>query len=99
MAELLDAEVEQIGRDAAEEVAGARAVLHVQVEPGLGSIGEAAYFFSFVIDRDIALPHPPGMLYLEIEDKIRDALIGRGDETYPFLKIITPAEWNNRAHA
>jgi hypothetical protein len=99
MVELSDAEVEQIGRDAAEEVAGAGAVLRVQVEPGLGSIDEPAYFFSFVIDRDLALPHPPGMLYLEIERKIRDTLIGRGDETYPFLKIITPAEWNHRAHA
>ena len=99
MTELSDAELEQIGRNAAEEEAGSGAVLRVQVEYGLGSIGEPAYFFSFVIDRDLALPHPPGMLYLEIDGKIRDALIARGDETYPFMKIITPAEWNNRAHA
>jgi hypothetical protein len=99
MTELSDAEVEQIGRDAAEDVAGAGAVLRVQVTPGLGSIDEPAYFFSFVIDPGLARPHPPGMLHLEIDGKIRDALIARGDETYPFLTIITPAEWNHRAHA
>lgn len=88
----------RLGRAAAEEVAGAAAVEHVEVALGEDWVGDPVYRFTFLIDIQRAL-RPPGDLRIVLGHHIRDALLARNDSRYPMLRILDRADWSNLRRA
>jgi len=99
MSEVSQIDLERLARDAADEVAGAEAVHEALVEPILDSDDLPAYEFLFVIDRSKVSGYQPGEMRSKLGINIRDRLLAKGDETYPYLSIISPEEWRARALA
>jgi hypothetical protein len=92
------AELEKIGRDAAQQVAGEGAVAQVEVVPGEDSDERPAYYFSFLIDQDRARQRP-GLVFTRLIQKLRDELIARGDGHYPVIRILDRTDWDKRKGA
>jgi hypothetical protein len=99
MNEISDAELERIARDAADQIAGAGAVANVAVEPGLNSLDEPVYRFSFIMNDGHALSERPGLVLIRLGQTVRDALADRGDPTRPEVQMISQADWDKYAHA
>jgi len=55
--------------------------------------GETVYRFAFLID-----PKPDGLegvlLRTRVSMAVRDALMDRDDDHYPFMRLISLADWN-----
>ena len=98
MHELDDAELQEIGRQAAREVDGLGTVDAVRVTGGLDSTDRPVHVFSFLIgqDRD---PRGRGLAYIRLVQRLRDALLERGDAQYPFVRLLDRADWDRRAGA
>ncbi len=98
MTEMSLTELKALGRIAAEGLAGPQAVEDIDVTFGEDSLERPAYFFSFLIDkRD---PNQQrGLFYIRLIQRVRDALIARGDFIYPIIRILNREEWNKRAVA
>jgi hypothetical protein len=93
MSEIKEADLERLGREAAEEVAGAQAVIHVRAEPDFDWTDKQIYRFYSVIDRNLMPRYKPGEMRSRLGQNIRDRLLAKGDETYPHMQIISPEEW------
>ena len=91
------ANLEQLGRDAARQVAGDDAVQHVEVVSG-DEFDCPVYRFSFLIDQDRALLRP-GLVYSRSVLALRDALIARNDAHYPVITILDRQDWDKRTPA
>jgi hypothetical protein len=65
--------LQQLGREAAQTIAGAEAVREVEVVPGYDS-DRPVYYFSFLIDQDRAQLRS-GLLLSRLVQKLRDELI------------------------
>ena len=90
------AELQRLGREAAEAVAGADAVEQVEVLPGGDSLDRPAYFFSFLIDRDRARQQV-AVIHIRLLQALREELIARGDEHRPMVRILNRTDWPRRA--
>lgn len=91
------AALEQLGRDAAQNIAGEDAVQEVEVVPGY-DFERPVYYFSFLIDQDRARLRA-GLLLTRLIQKLRDELIARNDEHFPFIRILDRADWGKRTGA
>ena len=91
------AALEQLGRDAAQNIAGEGAVQEVEVVPG-EDFERPVYYFSFLIDQDRARQRA-GLLHSRLVQKLRDELIARNDGHYPVIRILSRADWDKRASA
>ncbi|KQP41430.1 hypothetical protein ASF49_16780 [Methylobacterium sp. Leaf104] len=89
MAQLPLDRVEQIGLSAARSVAGPR-VRAIKVRVAVDSTDEPAYYLSFLSEPGQA---QEAELLLDIAHKVRDGLIASGDESYPYIRLVTPDEW------
>jgi hypothetical protein len=99
MSDVAQIDLERLAREAADEIAGADSVHDAKVESGLDSQDQPAYRFVFVIDRSKVVGYQPGERRIALGIKIRDRLLAKGDETYPYLSIISPEEWRARSRA
>jgi hypothetical protein len=92
MSDLRETDVLEIGREAAARLLGAASVQHVSVVARPDSTDDPAYYFMIVADQD-----PDGREASRrrgaLGMAIRDALIERGDETYPYIRIVDRADW------
>ena len=93
----ITADLEQLGRDAAQHVAGEEAVQEVEVMAGEES-ERPVYYFSFLIDQDRARQRA-GLLRSRLIQELRDGLIARNDGHYPIIRILSRADWDKRASA
>jgi hypothetical protein len=90
--------LEQIGREAAEYVAGAENVEQVEVVEKPDSTEKLAYYFTFLIEQDRDRLSP-GHLNMQIARRLRDALTALGDYRYPFVRILNRRDWVNHGRA
>jgi hypothetical protein len=90
------AELEKLGLEAAERVAGA--VEEVEVEAGEDDLGRPAYFFSFLVDQASARQRA-GLVRIRLMQSLRDALAARGDGCHPVIRILDRADWERRSLA
>jgi hypothetical protein len=97
MSDAATADLEQLGRDAARQVAGDAAVEQVEVVEG-ESFDRAVYRFSFLIDQDRALLRR-GLMYSRIVQALSDALIARNDAHYPVITLLDREDWDKRTRA
>ena len=91
------AALQQLGRDAAQTIAGQDAVQEVEVMPGY-DFERPVYYFSFLIDQDRARLRP-GLLLSRFGQKLRDELIARNDERFPIIRILDRTDWGKRTSA
>lgn len=92
MAQLPIHRIEEIGLAAARAIAGGK-VRAIRVRPALDSADEPAYFLSFL--SETSQTGRPEVL-LDIAHKVRDELIENGDESYPYIRLVTQDEWSIR---
>ncbi len=98
MGETAETELLAIGREAARQVVGEDAGEHVEVRDGLDSTDQLAYYFTFLVDRDRERQRA-GLVRTRLVQKLRDALMARGDDHYPVVQILDRADWEKRAGA
>jgi hypothetical protein len=98
MSQSTTAELEKLGRDAAQQVAGDDAVAQVEVVPGEDSDERPVYYFSFLIDQDRARQRP-GLVWIRLVQRLQDELVARGDGHYPVIRILDRTDWDKRAGA
>jgi hypothetical protein len=91
------ADLQQLGRDAAQYIAGKDAVQEVEVVTG-EDFDRPVYYFSFLIDQDRARQRA-GLLRTRLVQKLRDELIARNDEHHPVIRILNRTDWDKRASA
>ena len=94
----LKRKLEELGRAAAREVAGAAAFGGVKVEDSSDSEGEPAYYFWFQIDEDSAL-QPLGMVQIRLWQSLRDRLIWENDDHPVKIQLLDRIDWERRAGA
>ncbi|TCZ58674.1 hypothetical protein [Roseicella aquatilis] len=90
----MNAALEKLGRDAAEQVAGQEAVGAVEVTSG-EEFERPVYYFTFLIDQDRAR-HRPGLLLARLVQRLRDDLDARNDAHYPVIQLLSRADWDHR---
>lgn len=91
-------DLEKLGRDAAEYVAGVGVVEQVEVTRGEDTAERPVYFFSFLIDQGRARQRA-GLLRLRLVQKLRDELISKNDSHFPVIQILSREDWAKRADA
>ena len=98
MREVFVEDLAGVGREVAEAVAGAEAVKAVEAKVGLDYEGDTVYRFAFLIE-----PKPDGLegalLRGRVSMAVRDALMERNDDHYPFVRLISRADWDARKGA
>ena len=92
------ADLEQLGRDLAQQVGGAGVVEQVEVRPGEDSTDRPVYFFSFLINQD-RLQENLGLFRIRLSQMLKDELDARGDEHYPSLELLDKIDGNRRTRA
>jgi len=97
MPETTRAELEQIGREAARDVAGADAVQEVEAVPG-ETADRSVYYFTFLIDQTRARQRP-GLIMAGLIQRLSDELHARHDERFPFVRLLDRTDWDQRASA
>lgn len=90
--------LEKLGRDVAEEVAGPGCVEQVEVAAGVDYFERPVYDFSFLIDLDRARLRP-GLILIRLDQRLQDELIARGDEHHPVVRLLDHTDWPRRASA
>jgi len=98
MHDLDDAELQEIGRQAAREVDGLGTVDAVRVTGRLDSADRPAHVFSFLVERDRD-PQHNGLAYIRLVQRLRDALLARGDAQYPFVRLLDRTAWDRHSGA
>ncbi len=98
MSTKVEPDLEKLGRDAAEFVAGAGVVKQVEVTRGEDEFDRPVYFFSFLIDQARAAQRA-GLLRTRLVQRLRDDLIAQGDAHFPIIEILNKDDWVKRAHA
>lgn len=94
MTHVPDGNLEEIGREAARGV-GAGKVERVEVVTGPDSSDRPAYFFSFLIEPDRDRQRA-ALIRTRLAQKIRDELVTRGDDRYPFIRVLGREDWGKR---
>jgi len=87
--------LEELGREAAQHIAGEGAVEQVEVRDGEDSFERPTYYFSFLIDQERSRQRP-GLVYTRLIQKLQDELIAHGDEHLPMIRILSRADWDKR---
>ena len=98
MNELAETELTEIARTAASQVPGLGAVERVKVVEKLDSSDQPAYYFSFMIGQGYD-PGNGGMVRIRLGQNLRDALLDRNDDHYPYVTLLTRADWEKREGA
>jgi hypothetical protein len=87
--------LQRLGREAAEHVAGADAVEQMEVAPAPDWDDTPSYLFTCLINPDRAKA-TPGEILIRTGIRLRDALIARGDEHNPMIRLLDRADWEQR---
>jgi hypothetical protein len=87
--------LKDIGLDAAREVVGEGRAREIEVAVDLDSTNEPACFFSFLIEQD-GDPMRAALQRTRLGQRIRDKLIDRGDERYPYIRVLGHKDWGKR---
>jgi len=91
-------DLQKLGRDAAQDVAGVDTVEEVEVVSGEDSTDRPVYKFYFLIEKAPAKQRA-GLLRTRLVQRLRDELAARGDTHYPIIHILSRTDWEKRAVA
>ena len=86
-----------MGLEAVRSVAGIDAE-RIRVRVGEDSSGEPSIFFLIVMDQDKAAVGS-GLLRIRIGQRLRDMLLERHDERYPFVQFLSRSDWDRASVA
>ena len=89
-------EVRRIALDAAED-AGYVGVRDADVVEVIDSLDEPSYTIRLSYDSGSDVPSMT--MYSRLKRKIRDSLIARGDEHYPYVSYLGHEAWSRRQRA
>ncbi len=92
MSDLRETDVLEIGREAALRLIGHDRVQQVTVAAYPDTTDNPAYHF-MIIARQDPDPMKASLIRRDLGMTIRDALLNRGDESYPYLRILSPEDW------
>jgi hypothetical protein len=92
MSDLRETDVLEIGREAALRLLGRDRVQQVTVAAYPDTTDDPAYHF-MIIARQDPDPRNASRIRGELRMAIRDALLNRGDESYPYIRILSPEDW------
>ncbi|MBD0273524.1 MAG: hypothetical protein ICV73_16545 [Acetobacteraceae bacterium] len=90
-----NADLPQLGREAAERVPGLGKVEKVSVWFGQDSADEPAVYFSFLIDQGQDRQQA-GLIRTRLIQELRDELLARGQERYPIEQVLDRADWERQ---
>lgn len=95
MGETATVDLPELGREAAERVPGLGRGEKVSAEFGVDSAYEPAAYFTFLIEegRDRG---QVGAARTRLARRLRDELLARGYEHYPYIQILDRADWRSR---
>lgn len=95
MSEAAAIDLPGLGREAAERVPGLGKVEKVLAEFGVDSAYEPAAYFTFLLEegRD---REQVGLTRARLIQRLRDTLLARGYEHYPYIRILDRADWQSR---
>jgi hypothetical protein len=96
--DIVGAELERLGLEAARLVAGEDAVEQVEVVSGEDSSDRPVYYFSFLIDEQ-RTQQRPGLVRIRLLQRLLDELSARGDEHRPMVKMLNRTDWEHRQRA
>jgi hypothetical protein len=98
MAQLPEADLKNIGRNIAAQILPDRKIEQIEVIASQDSSDQPAYFFSFLFndDRDRQIG---ALLRTRLAQQLRDALLARGDASYPFIRFLSRQDWEKRERA
>lgn len=88
-----DASLSDLGRSAASSVYGPERVKNIKVVTGEDFTGRPAHFFSFLIEQDRSRSDI-GMQRIRLSQALRDELMARDDDHYPFVRVFDRADWD-----
>jgi hypothetical protein len=88
-------DLSQLGREAAQHVAGVGEIEKVSVSFGHDSADQPALYFSFLIDQGQDRQRT-GVVHTRLIQKLRDALLARGYEQYPIVRVLSRADWERQ---
>ena len=91
-------DIEKLGYEAAQEVAGSDAVEQVEVVAGGDDSDRPVYYFSFLIDQSRARQRA-GLVRIRLMQKLDDELLARGDEHRAVIRILDREDWGKRRDA
>ena len=95
MSEIADMDLVEIGREAARLVPGLGTVERVKVTHRLDSTDRPAYYFSFLIERK-GDRQQAAQAYVRLGQKLRDELLAREDDHYPYVTILNREDWETQ---
>jgi hypothetical protein len=91
-------DLEKIGLEAARELGGEGAVQNVEVAPGLDSLDRPVYWFTYLLD-EARLRLGLGRFYVRLIQALQEALIARGDEHFPMIRLLNSTDWEKHRNA
>jgi hypothetical protein len=92
------ADLEQLARDAAREIAGPEALEQVEVETVTDLDDRPAYHFTFLLNPERVEQHA-GLTKIRLGLRLLDDLTARGDEHRPLIRILDRTDWEKRGSA
>jgi len=95
MIDIDNSELVEVGLKAAAQVEGLGKIERVKVVTRLDESDQPAYYFRFMTD-DFA---GRGLAFTRLGMKIRDELIARGDDRYPYISVMSRSDWEKREGA
>lgn len=98
MTEALNADLRVLARTIADRVAGRDAIEDVVVEPEVDDLGRETHRFVFRFSSTLS-PEDLGRIRSELHFGVRDALIARGEETPPVIRLLDHQDWDRRLRA
>ena len=92
MTDTADEDLIAIGLEAVSQTPGLGVVDRVIVSERLDSLDRPAYYFDFRVYREPGHP-PAGLARTRLSQRLRDALMARGDDHYPYTYFFTHDDW------
>jgi hypothetical protein len=96
--DVVQTDLEELGRRVARQIAGDDAVQEVEVVPGFDFDGRPVYRFTYLIDRDRSRERI-GLVAIRVRQKLLDELVSREDEHRPAVTILDEVDWPRRMRA
>lgn len=91
-------DLETLGLESAQDVAGAEAVQAVDVSAGLDACDRPVYWFTYLLD-DSRIHESIGRVYIRLIQRLQDELTSRGDEHFARIRLLNQADWKKFRNA
>ncbi len=97
MTTLSEQDLKTIVLDAAQGVADLGPIEAIEVVAHDDWDGDLGYYYALLIDRETD-PERRAMAHVRLEQRIRDALLERGDAALPYVRVLNQRDWDVLGH-